>query len=146
MEAYKIIEKHESVVAAFGQWPSFHDGEVHRVVLDRLGRSSSGVYVPTIELHIRGWIMTSEVTQGELYKVESDSVVRFLFEDIYDLELEGFNQQNVLSSLNLTIIDGPRNEQGLHVELEHCYVFSGEFKAKRACVLGVQPYVAAPHA
>jgi hypothetical protein len=126
MASHKFIKNHELVVAAFGQWPSFHDGEVHRIVLDRMSRSTSGTHIPTIELHVRGWIMTSEVTEGGIYKVEHDSVVRFLFEDIYDLELEGFNQQNVLSSLNLTIIDEPQNEQALHVELEHCYVFLGQ--------------------
>ena len=141
MEPYETIENHELVIATFGQWPSFHDGEVHRIVLDRINRSESGSYVPTIELHVRGWIMTSEVTEMGFYKVEHDSVVRFLFEDIFNLELEGFNQQNVLSSLNLTLIDEPQKKQVIHVELEHCYVFAGEFSARRGKILGVQPYV-----
>jgi hypothetical protein len=146
MEPYESIEKHELVVATFGQWPSFHDGEVHRIVLDRMSRSPSGSYIPTIELHIRGWIMRSEVTENGFYEVEHDSVVRFLFEDIFNLELEGFNQQNVLSSFNLTLIDEPHEKQALHVELEHCYVFAGEFSARRARILGVHPYVKPPDA
>jgi hypothetical protein len=141
MEPYETIENHDIVVAAFGQWPSFHDGEVLRIVLDRMSRAPSGSYIPTLELHIRGWIMTSEVTAAGFYKAEHDSVVTFLFEDVFNLELEGFNQQNVLSSLNLTLIDEAQEKQALHVELEHCYVFSGEFTARRAKVLGVQPYV-----
>jgi hypothetical protein len=99
-----------------------------------------------MELHVRGWMMTSEVTENGFYKVEHDSVVRFLFEGIFNLELEGFNQQNVLSSLNLTLIDDPQKKQALHVELEHCYVFAGEFGARRARVLGVHPYVNPPDA
>ncbi len=146
MEPYEAIENHELVIATFGQWPSFHDGEVHRVVLDRMSRSASGSYIPTIELHVRGWIMTSEVTEKGFYKVEHDSVVHFLFEDIFNLELEGFNHQNVLSSLNLTLIDEPQKKQAIHVELEHCYVFAGEFSACRARILGVQPYVKPPEA
>ena len=103
MEPYELIAEHELVLAAFGQWPSFHDGEVHRIVLDRMSRSPSGIFLPTIELHVRGWIMTSQVGENGVYKVEHDSVVSFLFEDIFDLELEGFNHQNVLSSLNFTM-------------------------------------------
>lgn len=141
MEPYETIAGHELVLAAFGQWPSFHDGEVHRIILDRMSRSPSGSYIPTIELHVRGWLMTSEVTENGFYKVEHDSVVSFLFEDVFDLELEGFNHQNVLSSLNFTLIDDPQTKPALHVELEHCYVFAGEFCARSARVLEVRPYV-----
>ncbi|MBN8530987.1 MAG: hypothetical protein J0L97_03890, partial [Alphaproteobacteria bacterium] len=77
------------------------------------------------------------------YKRNNDSVVHFLFEDIFDFELEGFNQQNVLLSLNLSVVQDPMgSNHALHVELEHCYQFSGEFSARRAKVLGIAPYVA----
>ena len=141
MKPYETIKDHELVIATFGQWPSFHDSEVHRIVLDRMSQSTSGSYIPTIELHVRSWILTTEVTENGTYKVEHDSVVCFLFEDIFNLEIEGFNQQNVLSSLNLTLSDEPENMKSLHVELEHCYVFAGEFSARRARILGVEPYV-----
>lgn len=141
MDPYEFIEGHEQVIARFGQWPSFHDGEVHRVLLDRLSQSASGAYIPTVELHVRGWIMGPEVTEEGIYKLNNDSVVCLLFEDIFDFELEGFNQQNVLSSLALSLIADPKGTQALHVELEHCYLFSGEFSARRAKVLGVTPYV-----
>jgi hypothetical protein len=48
-----------------------------------------------------------------------------------------------LSSLNLSFIKDPRSGgQALHVELEHCYLFSGEFSARKAKILGVAPYAA----
>jgi hypothetical protein len=107
-----------------------------------MSRSSSGSYIPSIEIHLRGWIMGPDVTAEGIYKLNNDSVVHFLFEDVFDLELEGFNQQNVLSSLNLSFIEDPNgNRQALHVELEHCYLFSGEFSARKAKVLGVVPYI-----
>ena len=142
MEPYELIEDYEKVIAHFGQWPSFHYGEVHRVVLDRMNRSASGAYTPTAEVHLRGWVMTSDTNAGGLYKVEKDAVVHFLFEGVFDFELEGFNHQNVLSSLNLSLITGShKSEQPLHVELEHCYLFSSEFSARKAKVLNVIPYV-----
>lgn len=143
MQPHEFIEGYEKVIERFGLWPSFHDGEVHRIVLDRTGRPSAGSHLPTVEIHLRGWVMGPEITEGGFYKLHNDSVVQFLFEDIFDFELEGFNQQNVLSSLNLSFIEDPRgSDQALHVELEHCYMFSGEFSTRNAKVLGVIPYVA----
>ncbi len=143
MQPHEFIDGFQQVIARFGQWPSFHDGEVHRIVLDRTTRSTSGSYIPSVEIHLRGWIMEPEVTGKGAYKLHNDSVVRFLFEDIFDFELEGFNQQNVLSSLNLSLIEEPDGSvQALRVELEHCYLFSGEFSARKAKILGVAPYVA----
>ena len=147
MEPYEFIEGHEQVLARFGQWPSFHDGEVLRIVLDRTSRTPSGSYIPTIEVHIHGWIMSHETSEAGFYKLENESIVSILFEDVFGLELEGFNQQNVLSSLNLTLNADPKcSAQTLHVELEHCYVFSAEFTARRAKILDIVPYAEAPDA
>jgi hypothetical protein len=86
--------------------------------------------------------MEPDVTDAGLYKLHNDSVVHFRFEDVFDFELEGFNQQNVLSSLNLSLIEDPNGRgQALHVELEHCYLFFGEFSARKAKILAVAPYV-----
>lgn len=85
--------------------------------------------------------MRPEVTDTDFCKLHNDSVVHFLFEDIFNFELEGFNQQNVLSSLNLSIVNDSRGDgQALHVELEHCFLFSGEFTARKAKILSVAPY------
>lgn len=147
MKPYEFIDGYEQVIATYGRWPSFHDGEVHRIVLDRMTRSPSGSYIPAFELHVRGWIMRPEMTDSFTYKLEHDSIVCFLFEDIFDLELEGFNQQNVLSALNLSLVeDSEQKTQALHVELEHCYVFAGEFSARRARILSINPYVEPPNA
>ena len=86
MEPHEFIEGHAQVLEAFGQWPRFHDAEVHRVVLDRTRKSPSGSYYPSVELVIRGWVMTSEVTEGRYFKLEHDSLVHFLFEHVSDVE------------------------------------------------------------
>lgn len=73
-----------------------------------------------------------EVRDGQ-YVCAKDSVVHFLFEGVSDVELEGFNQQNVLSALNISIVSDLIN-----VELEHCYQFCGAFKARKGRILGVE--------
>lgn len=59
MNVYHVIADHQVVLDVFGQWPSFHDGEVHRVVLDRTYNLADDCYYPSIELHIRGWVLAS---------------------------------------------------------------------------------------
>jgi hypothetical protein len=141
MEAYEFIEGYPEVVAHFGIWPGFHDGEVHRIVLDRTRRDSAGAHVPTLEIDIRGWIMGPEVTEKGCYVLQHDAVVSFLFEDIFDLELEGFSQQNVLTSLDLSLVEDPEGAgKALHVGLEHCYLFTGAFAARKARVVGIRSW------
>ena len=85
--------------------------------------------------------MGPEITSEGFYQQNHDSVVHFLFEDIFDLEIEGFNQQNVLSSLNLSLLENPPGRNAIRVELEHCYLFAGAFSARKAKILGIAPYV-----
>lgn len=140
MDAYKVIENHQLVIKHFGQWPSFHDGEVHRLVLDRMRQHSNGFYYPSIELFVRGWIMTSEITKEGYYKQEHDSVVHFLFEEVGELELDGLNHQNVLSGLEFEKRLDEKSNVNLYVELSHCYGLSGSFTATSAKVVSVTPY------
>ena len=139
MHAYESIENHQLVLDTFGHWPSFHDGEVYRLILDRMRKNSSGSYYPSIELFIRGWAMTSEVTNQGHYKIENDSIVHFLFEYIEDLELQDLNNQNVLASLDFeSILDEDSNIK-LNIQLRHCWGLSGYFSAKKAKVISVTP-------
>ena len=134
MQAYEFIEGHHLVTNVFGRWPSFHDAEVHRVVLNR------GEHSPSVELLLHGWVMTSEITPSGHYKLEHQSLIHFLFEQVSDLHLDGLNHQNVLSGLELDLT-GSQESRQLAVELGHCYGLSGGFKASRAKVLSVAPYV-----
>jgi hypothetical protein len=142
MQPYEFFEGYDQVLEKFGCWPSFHDGEVHRVVLDRTQRTPTGHFVPCVEIHLRGWIMTSAVTDAGFYRLKYDSVVHFRFEDVFDLELDGLNHQNVLSCVDLELFDDSETQAiALHVSLEHCYGRSGAFRARRARVLSVTPFL-----
>ncbi len=145
VEAYTFIENNGAVLEVFGCWPSFHDGEVHRVVMERARRHENGTYYPSIELTIRGWNMTSDVTEDGYYRLEADSLVHFLFEEVTEVEFDDLNHQNVVSSLDfeLETIDAG-DAQLLSVELCHCYGLSGSFKARRATVVRVDPFAEHP--
>lgn len=140
METYKFIENHELVLNVFGRWPSFHDSEVYKMVLDRTRQSPDGKYYPSVDLYVRGWNMTGDVAEDGSYRLENDSLVHFLFEYVSDLELDGLNHQNVISGLDFSFSRNSDNGTTTSaVEINHCYGLSGGFKALRAGVLSVAP-------
>ena len=142
MEPHEFILDYNKVTTKFGLWPSFHDGEVHRVVLDRTQKNESGSFIPSVEIYLRGWVMIPDVSDAGFYKQDNDSIVHFRFEDVFNLELDGLNHQNVLFSLNLELFTDPETKSiALNVELEHCYGLSGAFSARKAKVLSVAPFV-----
>lgn len=57
MDATSKIKNSNLLVEILGQWPSFHDAEVLKIVLDR---APSGQYCgPNLEAHIHVFQMTS---------------------------------------------------------------------------------------
>ncbi len=142
MDPHLLITGSEKVLSAFGHWPSFHDGEVHRLVLDSTRTDAMGARFPSVELLVRGWNMTERVSSDGFYVLEADSLVHLLFEHVYDVELDGLNHQNVLSGLEISVAESTEKpgSKCLVVELVHCYGLSGTFKASSASVLSVTPY------
>lgn len=99
------------VIAAFGEWPSFHDAEILRVVINRGGRSSV-----TLRLMIPAYQQKS---------------VTFTFERIADLRLEGEDAdvQNVIGALTIDADD-----QFITVHFSPCYGLAGYIKAEAVSV------------
>ena len=99
------------VIAAFGEWPSFHDAEILRVVINRGGRSSV-----TLRLMIPAYQQKS---------------VTFTFERIADVRLEGEDAdvQNVIGSLTIDADD-----QFTTVYFSPCYGLAGYIKAEAVSV------------
>jgi hypothetical protein len=85
MTAHLLITDHERVTEVFGRWPSFHDGEVHRLLLDSTHRAASGGRVATVELSVRGWNLAASLSDPGFYVQECDSVIEILFESVYDV-------------------------------------------------------------
>jgi hypothetical protein len=136
MQAHEFISGFELVIATFGQWPTFHDAEVRQLTLEVTGQRDSD---PTAELVVHGWTMTNELDERGFYKLLNPSLIQFHFEGVADFAVDGLNHQNVLASLNLSLV-GDVDPPLLRVDLEHCYGLSGGLTAKRAKVVSVQPH------
>ncbi|ARQ58088.1 MULTISPECIES: Imm50 family immunity protein [Rhizobium] len=89
---YEKIAGGPELLAWFGQKPTFHDAEILSLSLNRTGVS---------ELTIHGWIATDGVDQDGYCILDKHAVVTFAFEDIMDLQLDGFSHQNVINGLVL---------------------------------------------
>lgn len=101
----------------YGGVPSFHDAEIIELRLHRTEPSS---------LRIRTWKMTGNVDDEGMFVIEKRMVVAFILEEITDLELSGFNQQNVIDGLFVS-----QNSAGFQLVLEHIWGLSGSITAQR---------------
>jgi hypothetical protein len=114
----------EDVVAWFGGWPSFHDAEVLEFTFVRKGTSF---------LRIHTWLMTDQVDEKGYYVLDKHAIVTFTFERVTDLELRGFNHQNVISGLQFE-----RTADSFILSLEPCYGVGGAIEATKMSV-SLQP-------
>jgi len=82
------------LVEWFGYAPRFHDAEVLSVILDREDSGSCA-----IKLH--GFEMTNEVDTDGYFVLTKHVVVTFVFRDLTETELGGFNTQNALMGITI---------------------------------------------
>jgi Immunity protein 50 len=59
------------LVSAFGYWPTFHDGEVHRALLDRGGSGES----PSVTLVMHAFDTDNTVDEKGYYRVTTSVLV-----------------------------------------------------------------------
>ena len=118
--AHKLLEN-------FGFFPVFHDGEVVSVVLDRNKVSAT---------------MTFLVPAYENSKYVGDLEVILIFFGIEDIRLEGFNHQNVISSLTFEkVIGNPKSlevdSSRTQVDLDTVFGMWATFSCSKVCVESV---------
>jgi immunity protein 50 of polymorphic toxin system len=126
------IENADIVENIFGSWPSFHDAEVHNIVLTR-----DSAYSPQLDVTIHHWAMTSEVDSKGYYVLKKHTLTTLRFAEIADLQLAGFNHQNVLWDLEISEILEPDSK--FAVSMPTSYGCEASFKCKRITVLSAVP-------
>ncbi len=104
------------VVKWFGRWPSFHDGEVVSLSLNREVASV---------LKVHAFNTSSELTKSGHYKTGKHALVVFYLTNILAMDIADFNSQNVISALVLS-----KTEDGFLIELGCCYGLCGSLRAE----------------
>ena len=123
-----LIKNAHLVTGYFGRWPSFHDAEVLRVEMSRTTQP------PRMELDLYASLMSPEVDERGYFRHTHKCVVTFLLHDIQEMELEGFNQQNVISGLY-----AESKGDAVEVSLGPCFGLNGTVVCRSVEVLRVEP-------
>jgi hypothetical protein len=92
------IQNSHLLTDIFGRWPSFHDAEVLRIMLDR---DEARLFGPYLQATIHLFEMTPQIDERGRYVLKNHVAVTFRFIEIYELKLEDFNHQNVLQGLSI---------------------------------------------
>src|SRR5438046_1060857 len=98
------IKNSELLVNTIGRFPTFHDSEVVQLVLDR------GDGEPTWEPNLLAKIQVMRLVSkdaGEGNYLWGHHLVVLRFSNIDDVNLQGFNLQNVLYDLHIDEIPAP---------------------------------------
>jgi len=132
------IDGAEKLTSIFGKWPSFHDGEVWSLSYER---TADGFDVVAI-IHV--FAMTSEVDDRGYFKLVNHTRAQLRFVDCADVNLAGFNHQNVLFSLQMTEDERPEAERPLAALLETSYGLEGRLLCRRIQVVEAIPWIP-PH-
>lgn len=78
--------------------------------------------------------MSDETDERGYFRHEHTSTASFLFERVTNVELQGFNQQNVISGI-LIREDG----DGIAVDLDPCFGIDARWRCAKAAVVRVTP-------
>ena len=130
MDALVHIKGAKLVTDVYGRWPTFHDAEVLRIVLDR-GTSVDG---PTLAMDIRTFEMTNETDAKGYIILRNEKVVSFRFVSVTDLELGDFNHQNVLFDLKIHCVGEEGSDTHFDVSLHPSHGVSALFRCREAVV------------
>ena len=122
----------------FGRWPSFHDAEV---ISMELCRNLTGIAHPTLKTRIHAFEMTSEVNDHGYYVLRNHVLVGFVFRDIDELSMNGFNQRNALWGLEIVDISS-RQLELLQFEIHFASSFGVEarLKCRAVEIESVEPF------
>lgn len=112
------------VVEALGFWPTFHDAEVMAFSAERALPVKSGVTVARLSVHVRQYRTVGEGTAQYAQVLSKSILIRFLFIGACELELSGFNHQNVINSILVTPIE-TNEPANLLVDIESIWGFGG---------------------
>ncbi|UWQ81548.1 immunity 50 family protein (plasmid) [Leisingera sp. S132] len=122
--AFGTVDGGPELIKWFGRVPGFHDAEVLDLHLKRSGKSK-------LSIHTRN--MTSEIENG-YYRLEKHAVVTFTMDRIFELEIEGFNHQNVIGGLSLKRVRSGENTGVYELQIEPVFGLSGVIRAQAVSV------------
>ena len=136
MPTVPYIPGTEEVLSALGCWPSFHDAEVIHFSQSRGATPAEQKSEAQLDVQVREYETRHEDTaQYELVLIKN-VVIRFVFAGVEEVQVEDFNFQNVIDSLEIRQ-DTEEPKQRIRVEVESIYGFGATWLCRSAEVASV---------
>ena len=135
----KLIDRAELLTEVFGYWPTFHDAEVVRLVLNRsaVGTDCCG---PSCEMLIHVFEMTDEITASGHYRLDKHHLIKLLFDGLDGIQLNGFNHQNAIFGLEIVRSDGSDDyPEPWLITINGSFGVEASFRCMSATVVSVIP-------
>jgi hypothetical protein len=133
------VENADALLKIFGAWPSFHDAEVHSLVISREQPEA-----PRIDARIHVFVVTAEIDSSGHHTLVNHRFVTLQFFRVASLELSGFNEQNALFALTIEPGDPSASEpRRWDISFDSSYGVSAAFSCDRIVVGEVEPYIPA---
>jgi Immunity protein 50 len=136
---YKSIPGGLELLNWFEQIPTFHDGEVVSLHLNRRATSF---------LKIHGWVGDGKTDAKGYFNLLQRAVVTFEMDTIVYLKLDGFSQQNVIGELDIRrapkdpklapFYDFAATDDDFELHLDPCYGMDGIIRC-RSVRISYQP-------
>lgn len=127
MESPGCVQHTEKVIEALGYWPGFHDAEVISVSATRAMAGHPVATSARLCVNVRQY---KEVGAGtadyEMVCIRS-VLIEFLFSDLQYLSLEDFNHQNVIDSIEFTVLEN----QSIEVNVASIWGLGGVIRCAR---------------
>ena len=143
------IENSALLVALFGHWPNFHDGEIRQLRIDTTHHRG-----PSIEIDLEVAEKSSDVDARGYYKDRQRARTTLRFENVGSLRLEGVYSQNVLDELRIEPVGpedfdevlgaaDPRARRRYRVDWPSAVGMAGSFICDHVMVLWAESYARA---
>ncbi|MFD1122144.1 Imm50 family immunity protein [Methylophilus flavus] len=124
---YQHITGSDQLIAALGEWPTFHDAEIVKFSMERSLPVEVGHNRAKLTIHVSQYASINEGTANYQMIVTKGMLANFVFASISDLELFDFNHQNVINSFTVSPVQ-TNDKATLLVEIESIWGLSGSFK------------------
>ena len=145
------IENAALLVALFGHWPDFHDGEIQRLRVD-----ASDHRDPALEIDFKIAEKSAEVDERGYYKDRQRAYATLRFENVGSLRLEGVFNQNVLGELRIEAAgpndfdevlgaDDPRARRRYRVDRSSAIGMAGSFICDQVSVVRAEACAPLPN-
>ena len=128
----------DGVVAYFGSWPSFHDAEITKLNLERALVVRADDVTLAMEVLVRVFASSYSAETNYEYPLLKSASLAFLFSGAADIELAGFNHQNVVESISA--ISDEQTDGRIIVAIDPIFGVGGSFSCSAVTVELLQAF------